>query len=88
VAHRVISPLPADERLTRRESEILSWLGQGKDVPSIAIILNISPNTVEVHVSNLMRKLDLHNRAEVVLAAIERDLAPCPCANCRLKEAA
>lgn len=88
MVYRVISPLPAEKGLTHRESETLSWLGQGKDVPSIAIIFNITRKTVEVHVSNVMRKLDLHNRGEVVLAAIELGLAPCPCANSRLKEAA
>lgn len=90
--YRVISTLPAEKGLTRSESEILSLLGQGKDIPSIVIILNsarkISRKTVEVHVSNVMRKLDLHNRGEIVLAAIELGFAPCPCANCRLREAA
>ncbi len=88
MTYRVISPLPAEKGLTHRESETLSWFGRGKDVPSIAIILNITRKTVEVHISNVMRRLDLHNRAEVVLAAIERGLASCPCANCCLKEAA
>jgi hypothetical protein len=36
----------------------------------------------------VMRKLDLHNRSEIVLAAIRLGLAPCPCADCRLQEAA
>ena len=44
--------------------------------------------TVEVHVSNVRRKLDLHNMGMIVLAAIELGLAPCPCADCRLQEAA
>ena len=89
---RVISTLPSEKGLACCESEILSLLGHRKAIPSIVIILNSTRRstrkTVEVHVSNVMRKLDLHNRAEVVLAAIERGLAPCPCANCRLKEAA
>jgi len=92
VKRHVCSTLPAEKGPTPRESEILSWLGQGKDIPSIVIILNstrkISQKTVEIHVSNVMRKLDLHNRSEIVLAAIRLGLAPCPCADCRLQEAA
>ena len=44
--------------------------------------------TVEVHVSNVRQKLDLHNVRVIILAAIELALAPCPCADCRLQEAA
>ena len=44
--------------------------------------------TVEVHVTNVMRKRDLNGMGVIVLAAIELGLAPCPCADCRLEEAA
>jgi DNA-binding response OmpR family regulator len=67
-------------------------LGHRKDIPSIVIILNstrrITRMTVEVHVSNVRQKLDLHNVRVIILAAIELALAPCPCADCRLQEAA
>ena len=89
---RVISTLPSEKGLTCCESEILSLLGHRKDLPSIVIILNstrrIIRKTVEVHVSNVRRKLDLHNMGVIVLAAIEFGLAPSPCADCRLQEAA
>ena len=78
--------------LTCIESEILSLLGLRKDIRSIVIILNstrrITRKTVEVHASNMRRKLDLHNMGVIVLAAIELGLAPCPCADCRLQGAA
>jgi DNA-binding NarL/FixJ family response regulator len=85
---RVISTLPSENGLTCCESEILSLLGHRKDIPSIVIILNSTRKTVEVHVSNVRRKLDLHNMGVIILAAIELALAPCPCADCRLQEAA
>jgi len=89
---RVISTLPSEKGLTCCESEILSLLGHRKDLPSIVIILNstrrIIRKTVEVHVSNVRRKLDLHGMGVIVFAAIELGLAPCPCADCRLQEAA
>jgi hypothetical protein len=44
--------------------------------------------TVEVHASNVRWKLDLHGMGVIVLATIELSLAPCPCADCRLQEAA
>ena len=89
---RVISTLRSENGLTCCESEILSLLGHRKDIPSIVIILNstrrITRMTVEVHVSNVRQKLDLHNVRVIILAAIELALAPCPCADCRLQEAA
>ena len=89
---RVIQPFHRKMGLTCCESEILSLLGHRKDIPSIVIILNstrrITRKTVEVHVSNVRRKLDLHGMGVIVLAAIELGLAPYPCADCRLQEAA
>jgi len=89
---RIISTLSSEMGLTCIESEILSLLGLGKDMPSIVIILNstrrITRMTVEVHVSHVRQKLDLHNVGVIVLAAIELGLALCPCGDCRLQEAA
>jgi DNA-binding NarL/FixJ family response regulator len=53
--------------LTSREWEILSMLTQGSSVKDIAIMLNLSTKTVDAHKTNLMRKLDIHNRAGLVL---------------------
>lgn len=75
-----VPPIAKNHNLTARETEVFGWLGQAKTVADIATILGLSPKTVVAHVSNLMRKLCLYNRAEVVLAAIEYGFAPCPCA--------
>ena len=53
--------------LTRRESEVMSWLQQGKTTPEIAIILGCAIRTVETHLANLYRKLRVRSRAAVIL---------------------
>lgn len=57
--------------LTDREEEILKYLAEGMQVKEIASHLNISPRTVDVHKTNLMHKLDIHNRAKLVVYAIQ-----------------
>lgn len=58
--------------LTRREKEILKYLAEGSSVKEIAARLNLSVKTVEAHKFNLMRKLDLHNKAQLVQYAIRK----------------
>ncbi len=67
---------PADplDTLTEREREILVLLAQGKSYQEIAQTLFISVKTVDFHRTNLMRKLGLKNRAELVQFAIRRGL--------------
>ena len=60
----------AVHRLTAREREVLGYLGEGLSVADIAARLKISIATTRKHKENLMRKLDLHNAAEVVLFAV------------------
>lgn len=59
------------QRLTSREREVCRMLALGNTVPEIAEILGISRKTVDVHKTRLMKKLDLHNRAELVRYAIQ-----------------
>ena len=60
--------------LTRREREILTAIAEGGKNKDIAHQLCISPKTVEKHRSNLMKKLDLHNAAELTSYAISQGL--------------
>jgi DNA-binding CsgD family transcriptional regulator len=48
--------------LTCRESEILSWVAQGKTNPEIGIILSISQRTVQKHLERIYVKLGVENR--------------------------
>jgi DNA-binding CsgD family transcriptional regulator len=60
-------PLAPTPILTRRESEVMYWLREGKTGPEIAIILGCATRTVEKHLANLYRKLGVKNRAAVIL---------------------
>jgi len=62
------------ETLTQREKEILKLISEGYKNQEIANYLHISPKTVDKHRSNLMKKLDRHNIAELTAYAIERDI--------------
>lgn len=57
--------------LTNREWQVVGMLSQGNSVKEIAQILNLSVKTVEAHKFNLMRKLDIHNKAELAIWWIE-----------------
>lgn len=48
--------------LTRRESEILCWVTQGKTNPEIGTILGISPRTVQKHLERIYARLGVENR--------------------------
>jgi DNA-binding NarL/FixJ family response regulator len=60
--------------LGRREREVLQLLASGKTSIMIAEALGIATGTVEVHRRNIMRKLDLHNVAELTRYAIREGL--------------
>ena len=69
---------PADEQvkseITAREQEILTYLAEGANNEEIANSLVISPKTVARHRENIMRKLKLHSRAELVRYAIRKGI--------------
>jgi DNA-binding NarL/FixJ family response regulator len=58
--------------LTKREREILKLLAEGNSVKEIAASFDLSVKTVEAHKFNLMRKLDIHNKAQLVQYAIQK----------------
>jgi two-component system response regulator NreC len=60
--------------LTPREQEVLSLLAEGKTNEEIAHALTISNHTVARHRENLMSKLGLHSRSELVKYAIRKGL--------------
>ena len=72
--------LPRFATLTTREKEILKLLAEGGSVKEIACNLTLSVKTVEAHKFNLMRKLDIHNKAQLVQYAIQKKIIKIPVA--------
>ena len=66
------------ERLSDREREVLKLLADGLALKEIASRLVLSVKTVDAHKTNMMRKLDLHDRSEVIKYAIQRKLIRLP----------
>jgi two-component system, NarL family, response regulator NreC len=69
---------PRISTLTPREREILKLLAEGNSVKEIAVTLGLSVKTVEAHKFNLMRKLDIHNKAQLVTYAIQKKIIKIP----------
>jgi DNA-binding NarL/FixJ family response regulator len=65
---------PEGERLTERETEILKMVAKGMSYKQIAERLVISHRTVQNHVQNTLRKLQMHNRVQLTRYAIEQGL--------------
>jgi two-component system, NarL family, response regulator NreC len=64
--------------LTAREREVLKLLAEGRTVRSAAGVLGLSVKTVDAHKFNLMRKLGIHNKAELVMWAIQKRVVRVP----------
>jgi len=60
--------------LSPREREVLDWLSRGRSNKMIALELDISPRTVEIHRANMMTKLGAQHSAEAVRLKIEAQL--------------
>jgi two-component system, NarL family, response regulator NreC len=67
-------PLQSQENLSPREREVLKLAAEGKSSAEIGKALMISPRTVETHRANLMKKLGMHNQAELIRYAIRREI--------------
>lgn len=69
---------PKKRSLTAREHEVLKLLAEGQTVRSAAGVLGVSAKTVDAHKFNLMRKLGIHNKAELVMWAIQKKVVKVP----------
>jgi two-component system response regulator NreC len=72
--------LPRFATLTQREKEVLKMLAEGNSVKEIACTFNLSVKTIEAHKFNLMRKLDIHNKAQLVQYAVQKKVIKIPMA--------
>lgn len=62
------------EKLTDRERDVLKLLAEGYSTQQIAETLVVTPKTVEGHKTNLMAKLDIHNRIDLVKFALRKGI--------------
>ena len=67
------SSKPAN-KLTQREQEILLLLAAGKTNQEIALALYITPGTVRVHVHTILQKLEVSDRSQAVVVALQKRL--------------
>lgn len=72
--HRPEPPARATGKLSRREREILELLAEGHGNTEIGRRLFISPRTVETHRANILRKLNLRTRSDLVQYALRQGL--------------
>ena len=63
-------------KVTDREYDVLTLLGEGQSNKEIARSLDISPNTVKTHIARLYEKLEVPRRAQAVQKAKELSLIP------------
>lgn len=64
--------------LTQREKEVLKMVAEGRSVKEVAWLLHLSNKTVEAHKFNLMRKLNIHNKAQLVTYAFQKKILRLP----------
>ena len=67
-------PAEAVKRLTLKETECLRWCKEGKTNWEIGEIMSISEKTVEFHLSNTIKKLNVSNRITAVVKGIQLGL--------------
>lgn len=66
------SPSRRLDKLTKREREILARIAMGNQNKIIAAALGLSEHTVKIHIHNIITKLGVHNRTEVVALYFEQ----------------
>lgn len=70
------TPLDLYQSLTTREREILQMVAEGRSSSEVGEKLGISPRTIELHRSRVLKKLGLRNQAELIRYALKRGILP------------
>jgi len=73
--HRKRHAAHNDGFLTDKEEAVLSLLAKGKTNKEIANLLSRSPNTIKIHVSHILKKLNLRSRTEAALLSLKWNAA-------------
>jgi len=74
VRRDIQTPTDLLDTLTEREREVLVMLARGNTYQQVAEALFITPKTVDFHRGNVMRKLNLNSRSELIRYALQRGL--------------
>ncbi len=74
IADRSSAAAPDQERLTRREFEVLGLIARGRSNKRIALELAISEKTVKTHVGHVFAKLGVTDRTQAALLAVQQGL--------------
>jgi two-component system, NarL family, nitrate/nitrite response regulator NarL len=77
------SDAPRLGRLTLRERQLITVVGQGFGNGEIAVRLRISEATVRNHLTSIFKKLELHSRFELVMYALRQGLIKAPISRTR-----
>jgi DNA-binding NarL/FixJ family response regulator len=75
---RPSGPRPSSGSLSLRQQEVLQLLAEGQATKEVATTLGISTKTAETHRNTLMRKLRLHNSAQLTLYAVSHYILDVP----------
>ena len=68
-----LNNIPMSLNLTERECEVLNYICDGLNNGEISKILDVSVNTVKVHVSSIIQKLEVEDRTQVVVKAFKNN---------------
>ncbi|MEI6289216.1 MAG: response regulator transcription factor [Chloroflexota bacterium] len=68
------SPEKIESPISEREIEVLKLVSTGKSNREIAEELSVSENTVKFHIKNIIQKLNVSNRAEAVMVAVQKQI--------------
>jgi len=60
-------------KINPKEFEVVKYLAQGMTNPEISKCMGVSPRTVQAHIFNLMKKLKVKNRMQIVLKLVQND---------------
>lgn len=68
---------PKRDKLTRREFEVLTYIAEGLSKKEIATTMHLAVKTIDNHTTNLMGKLDIHDRVQLARYAIREGITFC-----------
>jgi len=73
-AMKAIEKAKENDKLSKREIEVLNAIAKGKNNNEIAEALGVSPKTVDSHRTNLLRKMNVNSTAALLVASIRSGL--------------